>query len=75
MVALLPLSLATHFRDQFGLAEVTMPVDVPGIEVCLSWHDRTHRHAAHMWFRDQVVKFVEAVPRVGWEVKAARCAA
>jgi DNA-binding transcriptional LysR family regulator len=59
MVALLPLSVATRLRDRFGLAEIAMPVDVPAFEVCISWHDRTHRHAAHMWFRDQVMKFVE----------------
>lgn len=59
MVALLPMSLAKRCRDRFGLSEIAMPFDVPEFEVCLSWHDRTHRHASHMWFRDQVVKFVE----------------
>ncbi|MGJ7511899.1 LysR family transcriptional regulator [Variovorax sp. GT1P44] len=62
MVALLPLSLMTRFRDRFGLAEIAMPVNVPDFDVCLCWHDRTHRHAGHMWFRDQ--EFVEAAPPV-----------
>jgi len=56
MVSLLPLSLATRFKERLGLAEVPLPMEVPEFEVYLSWHDRTHRHAAHMWFREQVVQ-------------------
>ncbi|HEY2257501.1 MAG TPA: LysR family transcriptional regulator [Variovorax sp.] len=59
MVALLPLSLAARFRDRFGLAEVDLPVQVPEFEIYLSWHERTHRHAAHMWFRDQVMQSLD----------------
>ena len=54
MVALLPQSLAVRFQERFGLAELALPVQVPEFEVYISWHDRTHRHAAHIWFRDQV---------------------
>lgn len=59
MVALLPLSLASRFRDRFGLAELALPMDVPEFEVHISWHDRTHRHSAHMWFRDQVMQSLD----------------
>jgi DNA-binding transcriptional LysR family regulator len=59
MVALLPQSLARRCHERFGLAEIALPIDVPDFQICVSWHDRTHRHAAHMWFRDQVMKFVE----------------
>jgi DNA-binding transcriptional LysR family regulator len=59
MVALLPHSLASRFADRFGLAELPLPVKVPEFEVYISWHDRTHRHAAHVWFRQQVVKCLE----------------
>jgi DNA-binding transcriptional LysR family regulator len=59
MVALLPLSLATRCRDRFRLSEIALPIDVPEFEVCLFWHDRTHRQAAHTWFREQVMKFAE----------------
>ena len=56
MVALLPLSLATRFRARFELAELQLPIEVPEFEVYISWHDRTHRHAAHVWFREQVMQ-------------------
>lgn len=66
MVALLPLSLLTRFGDRYGLAEIELPVDVPDFQICLAWHERTHRHAAHMWFRDQVMKFVDTGEAESW---------
>ena len=62
MVALVPALLLNRFRDHLGLAEVALPVQVPALEIYLSWHDRTHRHAAHTWFRDQVVQSIEPHP-------------
>lgn len=59
MVALLPELLLSRFRARMDLVEIQLPVVVPRFEIYLSWHDRTHRHAAHMWFRDQVVKTLE----------------
>jgi DNA-binding transcriptional LysR family regulator len=59
MVALLPSLLMERFRENLGLAEVSLPVQVPPFDVYLSWHDRTHRHAAHMWYRDQVMQSLE----------------
>jgi len=59
MVALLPQSLADRFRERFGLAELPLPMQVPDFEVYISWHDRTHRHAAHIWFRDQVMQSLD----------------
>ena len=59
MVALLPELLMTRFRSHVDLIEIQMPVEVPLLDVYLSWHDRTHRHAAHMWFREQVMKSLQ----------------
>ncbi|MEJ8809497.1 LysR family transcriptional regulator [Variovorax ureilyticus] len=59
MVALLPELLLTRFRSHMDLIEIQMPIEVPPLDIYLSWHDRTHRHAAHMWFRDQVVKSLD----------------
>jgi DNA-binding transcriptional LysR family regulator len=59
MVALLPQSLAARFQQRFGLAELALPVEVPEFEVYISWHDRTHRHAAHIWFRNQVMQSLD----------------
>jgi DNA-binding transcriptional LysR family regulator len=63
MVALLPSLLLSRFRDHLGLAEVALPVQVPSLDIYLSWHDRTHRHAAHTWFREQVVQSIELSPQ------------
>ena len=60
MVALLPRSLAARFGDRFGCAELALPMTVPPFDVYISWHDRTHRHPAHMWFRDQVTRSLES---------------
>ncbi|MDL9997301.1 LysR family transcriptional regulator [Variovorax sp. J22P240] len=70
MVALLPLSLASRFRDRFGLAELALPVVVPAFDVYISWHDRTHRHAAHIWFRDQVMQSLELKVKDGHSLRA-----
>jgi DNA-binding transcriptional LysR family regulator len=59
MVALLPELLLTRFRAHRDLIEIRLPMEVPPLEIYLSWHDRTHRHAAHMWFREQVMKSLE----------------
>lgn len=59
MVALLPKLLLTRFGCHVDLVEIQMPIDVPSFDIHLSWHDRTHHHAAHMWFREQVMKSLE----------------
>lgn len=56
MVALLPLSLAVRFRERFRLCELAMPLEIPAYDVYLYWHDRTHQHPAHLWFRDQAMQ-------------------
>ncbi len=63
MVALMPSLLLNRFRDHLSLAEVALPVKVPALDIYLSWHDRTHRHAAHTWFREQVVQSIEPSPQ------------
>ena len=60
MVAILPELLLTRFRSHSDLVEIQMPIEVPPFDIYLSWHDRTHRHAAHMWFREQVMKSLES---------------
>jgi DNA-binding transcriptional LysR family regulator len=65
MVALLPARLAARFRRLSGLAEISLPVEVPPFDVFLSWHDRAHRHPAHTWFRDQVIKSLGTVDQEG----------
>jgi len=66
MVALLPELLLNRFRSRMNLTEIQMPIEPPVFEVYLSWHDRTHRHAAHMWFREQVMKSLEPDGDESW---------
>lgn len=55
MVALMPESLASRFCERFSLARIDVPFDVPPYEVYLYWHERTHSHLDHIWFKEQVL--------------------
>ncbi|CAB3802657.1 HTH-type transcriptional regulator SyrM 1 [Paraburkholderia caffeinitolerans] len=50
LVALLPWRLV---RDNAALKIVETPIEVPGYEVCMLWHERVHRDPAHQWLREQ----------------------
>jgi DNA-binding transcriptional LysR family regulator len=41
-------------RNEPGLTVVDAPVDVPGYEMAMLWHDRCHRDPAHVWLRELV---------------------
>jgi DNA-binding transcriptional LysR family regulator len=47
MAVHLPLEIAPH------------PMPLPSFEVALYWHDRYHRDAANIWFRDFLAEHVE----------------
>jgi DNA-binding transcriptional LysR family regulator len=42
--------LAASF-SYMNLQLVPMPIDIPDLRVALYWHERSHRHPAHRWFR------------------------
>jgi DNA-binding transcriptional LysR family regulator len=50
IVAMLPERLA---RQLAGLSVVEAPVEVPGYEMAMLWHERLHRDPAHRWLRDR----------------------
>lgn len=52
LVALLPSRLT---RGAPGLRTVEPPLDVPGFEMSMVWHERVHRDPAHAWLRERVV--------------------
>ena len=52
LVAMLPQRLVT---GRAGLQTFDAPLDVPGFELGLFWHERRHRDPAHRWLREQVV--------------------
>jgi len=51
MVAMLPERLA---RGAAGLRVVEAPLEVPGFEMAMLWHERRHRDPAHGWLRERI---------------------
>jgi DNA-binding transcriptional LysR family regulator len=51
LVAMLPQRLA---RQCAGLRVTPAPVEVPGFEMAMFWHERVHRDPAHQWLREQI---------------------
>jgi DNA-binding transcriptional LysR family regulator len=51
LVAMLPERLA---RQCAGLRITSAPVEVPGFEMAMFWHERVHRDPAHQWLREQI---------------------
>jgi DNA-binding transcriptional LysR family regulator len=40
------------------LRMVEPPVDVPGYEMAMLWHERSHRDPAHQWLRETIAASV-----------------
>ncbi|MFD1692889.1 LysR family transcriptional regulator [Azotobacter chroococcum] len=55
LVAMLPSRLV---RNTSALQVVEPPVDVPGFEMAMFWHERSHRDPAHQWLREYIADSV-----------------
>lgn len=55
LVAMVPSRLV---RDTTDLQLVSPPLEVPGFEMCMLWHERSHRDPAHQWLRTQIASAV-----------------
>ncbi|MFS7241620.1 LysR family transcriptional regulator [Serratia proteamaculans] len=55
LVAMLPSRLV---RNNSSLQVVEPPVEVPGFEMTMLWHERSHRDPAHQWLREHIVAAV-----------------
>lgn len=55
LVAMLPERLV---RGAGALQVVEPPVEVPGYEMSMLWHERVHRDPGHQWLRDTVARAV-----------------
>jgi len=55
LVAMLPARLV---RGNPALKVVEPPVDIPGYEMAMLWHERSHRDPAHQWLREHIQKSV-----------------
>ncbi|RDJ99639.1 LysR family transcriptional regulator [Paraburkholderia lacunae] len=55
LVAMLPSRLV---RDNSALRVVEPPVEIPGYEMAMLWHERSHRDPAHQWLREYIASSV-----------------
>ncbi len=55
LVAMLPARLV---RGNSALKIVEAPVEVPGYEMAMLWHERSHRDPAHQWLRECIAESV-----------------
>lgn len=55
LVGMLPARLA---RGNGALQMVEPPVEVPGYEIAMLWHERVHRDPAHQWLREFIAGVV-----------------
>lgn len=56
LVGMLPLRLV---KDNPYLQYFTPPINIPGFEMNMLWHERLHREPAHKWLRDFIVQSLE----------------
>ncbi|GAB2181841.1 LysR family transcriptional regulator [Denitratisoma sp. agr-D3] len=56
LVAMLPSRLVGDGND---LQTVKPPLEVPGYEMSMLWHERAHRDPAHQWLRDFIAAAVK----------------
>ena len=55
LVGMLPARLV---HDSSAVRTVEPPVDVPGYEMAMLWHERSHRDPAHQWLREYIAASV-----------------
>ncbi|MFJ2994512.1 LysR family transcriptional regulator [Pandoraea sp. NPDC087047] len=55
LVAMAPERLV---RDDPALQTMLPPVDLPGFEISMYWHERVHRDPAHQWLREAIASVV-----------------
>ncbi|WP_121498826.1 LysR family transcriptional regulator [Pseudomonas aeruginosa] len=55
LVAMVPSRLV---RNSHALQVVEPPVEVPGFEMLMLWHERVHRDPAHQWLREHIAKSI-----------------
>jgi DNA-binding transcriptional LysR family regulator len=58
LVAVVPARLVQRHSED--LLIVAPPIDVPGYEMGMVWHERSHVDPAQQWLREQIVRAVGA---------------
>jgi DNA-binding transcriptional LysR family regulator len=52
LIAAVPARFAKTFAANLPVRAHRLPLNIPEQSIALYWHERTHRDAAHAWFRD-----------------------
>lgn len=55
LVAAMPSNLAALVAGPLNLQCIESPVQIPGFDVAIAWHDRYHRDPANEWIRKQFI--------------------
>jgi DNA-binding transcriptional LysR family regulator len=58
-----PAALAELLRRHFPLAVRPLPIDLPGFEVAVYWHDKAHQDPANKWLRGVLVDLFQSHQR------------
>jgi DNA-binding transcriptional LysR family regulator len=62
LVMILPARLATALAGQLRLATFQAPVEIPGFEMAMFWHDRQDSDPVHAFLRMEVAHVAAALP-------------
>jgi DNA-binding transcriptional LysR family regulator len=62
LVATLPERLAARLQEKYRLQVLPLPLAVPDVRMALYWHERTHKNAAHRWFRQALGDAAKRLP-------------
>lgn len=65
VVALVPQTLAQRFVGHFDVTTLDIDLDMEGYAVYLYWHERTHHHQEHVWFRDRALRMASTLSGLG----------
>jgi DNA-binding transcriptional LysR family regulator len=60
LVAAMPSNLAALVAASLNLQSIESPVQIPGFDVSIGWHDRYHRDPAGEWLRAQFFELFTA---------------
>ncbi len=61
---LLPANFIRRYVDQNRFSVLSIPFDIPEIEISMFWHARMHHDPLHKWFRDFVYQNIYNRPRL-----------
>jgi DNA-binding transcriptional LysR family regulator len=56
LVTTVPHRIATIAASSFPLVLKAPPLRLPGFDLAMGWHERTHHEGAHRWVREQIAQ-------------------